>query len=269
MFLHGLFKTGKISSQILRQGSEAYLNTTPESNYTLRKWAKTGCWGKHPTNTHRDVVRVMSKQSRMPMVYQAKAQFWGSLTNQPCEDWMYFMLPHEVLDRQVDVPSEWLGLDSCYSGLQANLGQWCAELRQDPQQTAVLGIWGDTAPYNNRDCLLLVLFNCISGNHHRRFWVCGMSKKTLCQCGCSGRCTSDKIWEVVAWSLGALLSGKNPTHRHDGVMFKDISETCIRGTTHKHTPTSSFKQFTTTASRTCFRLGLRNCILHTILITPI
>ena len=54
-----------------------------------------------------------------------------------------------------------------------------------------------------------------------RLWVASYTKRVECQCGCRGRHTLERVFEVVAWSLGCLLSGEHPSVRDDGVPFKD------------------------------------------------
>ena len=40
-----------------------------------------------------------------------------------------------------------------------------------------LGVWGDAAPYAHRDSLYMLLFNVISGRHHKRFWFATFPKR--------------------------------------------------------------------------------------------
>jgi hypothetical protein len=220
-YLQSLYRRGAISSVSLREGSEAILNQSPESIQKLRSWSKAGTFGKHPSNTQRDIIRTIGKDSGMPNLYQARAKLWDPLAGVPREELIHLLLPHEMLDFRVDDPSEWLSFGEEQTGLEQNLHEWCSRTNQSPEGVAVMSVWGDAAPFNKRDSLMLILFNVMTGKHHRRFWICGLSKRTLCDCGCKGRCTLDIVWDVVAWSFGVLASGKYPTRRHDNTLFKD------------------------------------------------
>ncbi len=52
-----------------------------------------------------------------------------------------------------------------------------------------------------------------------RYMYFVVSKTTLCDCGCGGYHTVDKLHEVFAWSMQHLKTGRAPTRRHDGSMF--------------------------------------------------
>ena len=92
---------------------------------------------------------------------------------------------------------------------------------QDNGDVAVLGLWGDSAPYNTRDSLFLCLWNVLSGLHHLRYWFTAFPKRVMCACGCKGRHTMATVWSVLHMCLMALLTGKSPGHRHDGTAFAD------------------------------------------------
>ena len=72
---------------------------------------------------------------------------------------------------------------------------------------------------NTRDSLYLFLWNIISGVHQTRFWFVGLTKRSICQCGCDGQHTFQVIWDVLAWALQACLLRRYPKRRHDGVPF--------------------------------------------------
>ena len=81
------------------------------------------------------------------------------------------------------------------------------------------GLWGDSAPFANRDGLFLLLFNILNGHHHERFWFVAFPKSLICRCGCAGACALMPIWEVLAWSFRCLLCALFPDERHDGTPF--------------------------------------------------
>ena len=83
-----------------------------------------------------------------------------------------------------------------------------------------MSIWGDTAPYNTRDSLILFLWSALSGVNQDRFWCTAFPKSSMCACGCHGKHTFDGVFEVLAWSFSSLLCGKYPGTRHDGSPFE-------------------------------------------------
>jgi hypothetical protein len=216
-------KVGKLSAHALRIGSEASLNMTPESAIKLRKLANAGKSGKFTTNTHRDVMTTLGVASGMSQLYEAKAPMWDKLKGEPQEGSLWFLLPHEVINSQVESASEWFDFAEDQPGLRKSHGQWCARMKVNPANFVAVGLWGDSAPYHTRDSLVLVLFNVLTGSHNRRYWMCGISKNSLCCCGCSGRCTLEVVWKIFAWSMAAMLSGTYPSRRHDGTMLKDMT----------------------------------------------
>ena len=121
MFFKDLFKRGKISAKLVQQGCEAVLTQTLESQTHVSRWAKSGNRGGRPQHIHRDLIRSMSKQSRMPQLYQATAKFWDPLRNSPTEACMNFLLPHEVQTLDVLVVRQRRIFVCCKHGAQNNL----------------------------------------------------------------------------------------------------------------------------------------------------
>lgn len=174
-------------------------------------------------NRHRDVQRALEATiQHVPSVYSTKLQMWDVERGEPCLDVVHFLLPHEVLHFLVgsDVDA-WLQLPHGHA-LQATLADWKERMGLEAATpVAAIGVWGDSAAYHTRDSLYVMLWNVLSGKHHKRYIFCSFGKRTLCQCGCQGRHTFDGVWRVMRWSLQALLSGHWPAVREDGVLFSE------------------------------------------------
>ncbi len=109
----------------------------------------------------------MSRDSIMPELYKTKGVYWDPVNETKVESDMWFLLPHEIFHKVVKDPSPWLGLDD-RPNLLTTLQNTCDRLNTPSADVAALGIWGDSAPYNTRDSLFLVVINALSGKHNDR-----------------------------------------------------------------------------------------------------
>ena len=117
--------------------------------------------------------------------------------------------------------SYWLSASAPH---QTAVSQWGSRLGlSDTKNVLSVGIWGDSATYHTRDAVVVFLINVISSADRTRFWTCSMAKRSLCACGCQGRCTFDAIYKVLAWSFECLVTQRFPSHRHDMVPFSGSS----------------------------------------------
>jgi hypothetical protein len=94
-------------------------------------------------------------------------------------------------------------------------------LSEDDCPMLGLGLWGDGARFakEGQNTLELLLFNVLSGSYRRRFMICSFGKKSVCQCGCLGRCTFNAVFDIIKYSMDALATGVFPRVRHDGTQF--------------------------------------------------
>ena len=116
------------------------------------------------------------------------------------------------------------------SGLGRTMREWC----EDPQvnvtehqdRVAAFGLHADGATYTTTNraggtkSVIVCSMNIISasdksrrGKRHLLFVI---SKKKLCDCGCSAFHTLQDCFAVVAWAMGHLAAGQWPARRHDG-----------------------------------------------------
>ena len=97
----------------------------------------------------------------------------------------------------------------------------CSRLGTGRDRMAALRIGGDHAEYHTRDRLGLIMFSVTTGKVRIRFLICGFSKRSQCRCGCKGQCTFQTVWDVIGWSLRALIARRWPKRRHDNVLFSE------------------------------------------------
>ena len=116
----------------------------------------------------------------LPPLYHAYVNGWDPRSSCKQKLKMSFLLPHEILDHFVQPGNhhEWSDLGD-RPGLQQTLMEWGERLDIPVMQERFLslGVWGDAAPYAHRDSLYLMVFNVISGKHHKRFWFASCPKR--------------------------------------------------------------------------------------------
>ena len=59
-----------------------------------------------------------------------------------------------------------------------------------------------------------------------RFPLYVLRKSRCCTCGCSGYCTLQRIFEVIAWSCRSLMIGRTPSDNHLGDPFTEAQRAC-------------------------------------------
>ena len=165
----------------------------------------------------------MTKDCKLPTAYRAKTLFGDHRRSCKKEGWLGFIPLHETLSAVVDSASadEWCVYDPLEEVLEADLVRTCSRLGTGRDRMAALRIWGDHAEYHTRDSLGLIMFSVMTGKVRRRFLICGFSKRSQCRCGCKGQCTFQTVWDVIGWSLRALIARRWPKMRHDNVLFSE------------------------------------------------
>ena len=215
------FKQGKIGAPQLQQAAaESVANG--DRRTIISKLAHAGRDGAIRGNISRDVMKHIGSSKTKP--YCSLVTFWDPDRNCQIKDKCFFLLPYEIIESEIDAgtPID----DFCHLADGDPLISVKADLMrtlkiEDGSNVALIGLWGDAAPFHNRDSVFLVLFNVISGSRAKRFPISCWSKRMSCNCGCSGRHTMDDIWRVCAWFMTAWLSGEHPSYRDDNTLFED------------------------------------------------
>ena len=148
-------------------------------------------------------------------------------------------LPHEIFQRAV--AKEPLGkfclpADAFVAGepLASLLLEWKdhpdVQFARPVEEVAMMGFHCDGVTYTSSSAagkqksVLVASLNIVSGDdevRHRRFPLFCLRKERLCKCGCGGFCTTQRVFDVLAWSFRVLLSGRNPALRHDSSVFTE------------------------------------------------
>jgi hypothetical protein len=222
-WLQSLHRQGVLSTQQLQKGATAACSTFGDAAETLlRDLAGMGTGGTQGSNVLRDFQRQMKKWTHMPELYQATVPLWDKHTNSQIFGNLFFLLPHELLPLLVRGNlNAWTSFDESVRELQHVVANWREKnlVADDTNNLVAMSVWGDSAPYNTRDSLILFLWSALSGDNQDRFWITAFPKQSMCNCGCHGRHTFDGVWRVLSWSFKALLSGKYPEKRHDETPF--------------------------------------------------
>ena len=221
-FMTKMWSKGKLTPKDVGQGARAGLvGQGASSSASLQKLSKldegrVGSGG----NGHRDLMRYLGKNSKMPLTYQAMIPVWSNRLQKQVETVVNFILPFELLDALIgDSLGEWTQFGSHQIDLEADFTQKCRSLNLDRSKTVSLGLWGDGAPFSNRDSVNLLLFNVLTGGSRSliRYWICCFPKFLECHCGCKGACTWTGIFAVITWAFMAMYAGHYPPKRHDDI----------------------------------------------------
>ena len=174
-FLSSMYLIGRLSAPELQEGCAAATSSSCHDT-TVADLAKCARTGKYRANCSRDVISKMAKKCRdRPSCYSTKIPFWCDKKDRRTLMECFFLLPHEIvhwlLERSQDV-TEFVGFDN--ERMQKIFQDWKTKAGVHTDALA-LGLWGDSATYNTRDSIYMILMNILSGKKHKRF---------SCQIGC-------------------------------------------------------------------------------------
>jgi hypothetical protein len=226
------FAKSKFSAQELSQGAQAIAESSTDVPADVEQLARAGSKRQRTRknkqkaddrNVSRNITRTLQQDAKLPPIYEAACPFWDHALNCRYMGTLSFLPIHEVVDsvvKEEGVSAVCSSLDA-QAAIQHDLHDWGSRVGADTKDGpwTALGIWGDSGPYNTRDSVFLVHFAFLLGTISmtmRRFWVCTFSKRDICRCGCSGRCTFDVVFKVIAWSMRALLTRLWPSRDHNG-----------------------------------------------------
>jgi hypothetical protein len=151
------------------------------------------------------------------------------------------LLPHEVYAlmarAQGGSVAEWVVGEEGRDTLMGRLvEEWCAHPDvaidgEDRASVALFGMHADAVTWSTNiragidRKVVICSWNVISSRDDavklKRQPCFVLMNSRLCECGCSGYCTYQKIFDVVSWSFQCLRDGVTPTTRHDGSAFTD------------------------------------------------
>jgi hypothetical protein len=242
-FLTCMYRSGKLTSEETSLGAAAIVSDhhvirnhdcVGLAKASARKLVK-GRHGKvrvDSRNTSRNLLRALAKQQRkgprLMAPYMAMVPLWDNVEERSVSKQVACLPIHETLDCLVNDGEQdsWCALDASQHGLQNDLNEWASRVDMSDATSkpiAAIKIWGDSAPLNARNSLYLLTWSVLSGVCHTPFWFVAITKTMVCQCGCFGRCTFQKLFSILAWSFRALLAGEYPAFDDEGHPFPDGS----------------------------------------------
>jgi len=172
-----------------------------------------GAGGTIPSNCSRDFLRMQEKDSTMPDLYQARIPLWCPIKGVKVLALCNFLLVYEMLDWAIgDNPVAEYTSNDDRPNLHRTMEGWKTKVGIDINEPCIgIGVWGDTAVYHTRDSVMLALWSVVTGAHTRsRHWFFACGKRQLCDCGCSGRCTMDAVWDVMRYCLVVMKTQVYP-----------------------------------------------------------
>lgn len=169
-------------------------------------------------NQQRDLMRKILKGVKFPEPYYANIPVRDRNTGKRTTALLPFLLVHEVLVHIMVAFGRGFGdiLKISPGGLKDMKDDW-VKTHSIPHGSLVapIGMHWDGVPFGDKDTMEVASWNlCSVPGSERNLFGC-VTKKDLCDCGCSGRCTIDSILEMFRWCMLSLLVGKYPAKRHD------------------------------------------------------
>ena len=207
--LAALYRDGKLYAQEVAQTAAAGIagQTRPEADVrriagvtasSTRKRRRTGDEVRPDTrHASRGLQRALAAGSNLPQPYMVNVKLWDAVRDECVEEAVAMLLPHELLDCIPDSQvAEFCDFDSSQEGLRHDFELWSRRVNCDvgARRFAVCGLWGDAAPYSQRDSLYLLVLTVLSGRQRVYWWLVALAKRRICQCGCQGRHTFEDIF---------------------------------------------------------------------------
>ena len=231
--LLGLHCRGKLDAQTLAVMARAHAEDHPgETPADVARMASAASTKKAPEgdkeivdtrNVSRDLNRAFAKsrgQPALPLVEMINIPLWDAVLEKPVDRPVAFLLPHLLLDNLAQAHGEQVFESTeAQAQLKEELESWADELSIDLASGAPViatGLWGDSAPYSTRDSIHLLILRTLMGATSVKWWVCAVTKRSICRCACNGRHTFNAIFNVLSWSFKAAAAGSHPKLDHLG-----------------------------------------------------
>ena len=228
------YSTGRLSADEIAQTASAGIsgNADPQSDLKRLASAFSGSKRKRETsegpkpetrNSARGVSRALRRFSVLPALYYFLCPLWDPHQNCQVVEKVSMLLLTDLVDLiPAGLESEYCSYTDAQSGFHADCLSWCDRVSVDPSahQYVAFGLWGDAAPYTNKDSLYLLAGSVLSGEHRDRWWLSAIAKRRICNCGCKGRHTFERLFEVLVWRYKCLFRGKHPSATHDNKPFE-------------------------------------------------
>lgn len=226
--LFRLFALGQLSgTEVARLASAAWKDGWGRGNPHADRMRRCG-ESRWSSNCHRAVMLAAQSFIGTPNVNPYIVQLDDGFK-------LHVFLPHEIVAALVrDEPAKWcLSIDRLQNtGMGGLLQEWASDdavqFEGDLTKVPVLGFHADGVQYTSSmraggaKSVLVASLNIVSAAEdklrQKRMLLFVISKARMCKCSlkCSGFCTMQKIFDVIAWSMKAAAAQSCPTCRHDG-----------------------------------------------------
>ena len=228
-----LWCTGDISAIALQKLANAAIMVGVNSTVLL-SFAKLGTWGRHKSNIHRDLVRLLSENLRLPTPMCVLAPCLDTKKNPPLSEAAFpILLPHvmvatlaaeypfqyENLFRPCDAQQFWSSVNPADPRLQHN-----PICRCNRKQFVPLWLHGDGVEFST-DSMLMFSWGsmlCNASSMESCLLIAAWPKIATSGNKHSGpEHTWSEIYRIIAWSFRALWDGKHPTRDWRGEPIAD------------------------------------------------
>lgn len=241
-FLLELFAWGEMSPQLLQRicslACEDFerANKNPQVLADLSMLARIGSNGTHKNKRHADLMAKVEPVSHIPKPFKVIIPFKDPLGNSP----QGILLPHEMFSalyhnypetwRRSLVPNE-RALPKFWNNVAGHPLMRGHPIKEDANFascTVPIAIHGDGVPITgigkgwSRIMTLFRWYSLVGQGSTREllFWIWGMYDRLIL--GCVNEGTRAKFFQVLCWSLKALMAGEWPHRDHDGNVQLDL-----------------------------------------------
>ena len=229
-YLAETYKDRTLNSRLVAQAAHAAVSDDPSAGSSTQRLARCRVTqtrrtnaGERPDNrnTSRGVTRAMraTRTVVLPEPYEFDCPLWDEINCEPITEKVSMLLPHELSETQIEQghEHEWVSCDDSQSEFRDDIVSWSerTSFSLDGMHVAGGALWGDAAPYTLRDSIYLLIMTILTGVHRVYWWIACIPKRRICQCGCYGRCTFDRLFEVLAWSHRCFLTKRYPSKMHN------------------------------------------------------
>ena len=218
----GLYKQNKLSaedvSQLLQTADAGGLEFANPIKQKKKPAKGSDSEESRDKNAARSLDRHLRKTHQWPDLYwvQVPMKSPKKKSHDISQQWLPFLLPHEVLGKYFTQPNAWKeGMPAEGTFNCKILNEACASNGNPPMSMYPLGLHGDGVPVQgrmNQSTLDFWSMNlpCSSAFSAMRIPICCLDTRLI------AAETIKAICEILYWSLDCLNKGTFPTARHDG-----------------------------------------------------
>ena len=228
-----LFAAGAIAAtEVQALAADAWADGWGRDSDLAKRLARAGGPARHTGNMARDILKAAELAGLMRTAQPYMFKIPGPNST---EVMVTAFLPHEIylgLVESAGIEPYCLSPDqlSARTGLGSLMRAWGNRadmtVKHDLAEVGALGMHCNGVQYTTSmraggaKSIYVASFNIVSANtaalRGKRHLFFVLSKRRLCDCGCSGFHSFKVMFQVFAWSMHDLMLGQAPMCRHDG-----------------------------------------------------